>query len=79
MAFATVTGMSLRGAGDTKTVLRATIVCAVVVRLAATYFFAIVLGFGLVGIWMGSTADWMCRSAMLGVAYARGEWRRVRV
>jgi multidrug resistance protein, MATE family len=79
MAFATVTGMGLRGAGDTRTVLGATLVCAVFIRLIATYVFAITLGFGLVGIWMGSTSDWVCRSALLGVAYARGRWRRVKV
>jgi putative MATE family efflux protein len=79
MAFATVTGMSLRGAGDTRTVFGATVVCAVAVRLAATYLFAVTLRLGLVGVWMGSTADWVCRSAMLGLAYARGDWRRVRV
>jgi putative MATE family efflux protein len=79
VAFATVTGMGLRGAGDTRTVLGVTLVSTLVVRLAATYLFAIVLGYGLVGVWMGSTADWICRSGMLAVAYARGRWRRVRV
>ena len=79
MAFATVTGMSLRGAGATRTVLVVTVICAVVIRLTATYFFAITLGLGLVGVWMGSTADWVCRSALLAVAYARGRWRGVKV
>jgi Na+-driven multidrug efflux pump len=54
-------------------------VTAVVVRLAATYFFAVTLGLGLVGVWMGSTSDWVCRSVLLGVAYARGKWQRVPV
>jgi putative MATE family efflux protein len=79
MAFAMVTGMSLRGAGDTRTVLLATVVCALVVRLAATYVFAIPLGLGLAGVWMGSTADWMVRSVMLAAAYRRGRWRALRV
>jgi putative MATE family efflux protein len=79
MAFGTVMGMGLRGAGDTRTVLGVTLVAAVGVRLAATYFFAVTLGLGLVGVWMGSTSDWVCRSVLLGVAYARGRWRRVRV
>ena len=79
MAFATVAGMSLRGAGDTRTVLGVTVWCAVLVRLAATWFFAITLGLGIVGVWMGSTSDWVCRSVMLGIAYARGRWRGVRV
>lgn len=79
MAFATVTGMGLRGAGATRTVLVVTVICAVVIRLSATYLFAITLGWGLVGVWMGSTCDWVCRSAMLAVAYRRGRWRAVRV
>ena len=79
MAFATVMGMGLRGAGDTRTVLSVTVVAAVGVRLAATYLFAVTMGLGLVGVWMGSTADWVCRSILLGAAYARGKWRVVRV
>jgi multidrug resistance protein, MATE family len=79
MAFATVAAMALRGAGDTRTVLASTVVCVVVVRLAATYLFAVTLGLGLAGVWMGSTADWICRAGILGAAYARGRWRRVRV
>ena len=77
MAFATVIGMGLRGAGATKTVLGVTLVCSLGVRLAATWFFAVTLGLGLFGVWVGSTADWVVRSVLLGVAYARGGWRRV--
>jgi multidrug resistance protein, MATE family len=76
MAFATVVGMGLRGAGDTKTVLWTTLVCSVCVRLGVTYVGAIALGWGLVGVWIGSTADWVVRSVLLGIAFARGQWRR---
>jgi putative MATE family efflux protein len=77
MAFATVIGMGLRGAGATKTVLGVTLVCSLFVRLAATWFFAVTLGMGLFGVWLGSTADWVVRSVLLGIAYARGGWRKV--
>lgn len=79
MAFATVIGMSLRGAGDTRTVLVVTILCSVVVRLGATWIFAMTLGYGLVGVWMGSTADWLLRTLLLGAAWMRGRWRTVEV
>jgi Na+-driven multidrug efflux pump len=49
------------------------------VRLGATWFFAVTLGLGLVGVWLGSTADWMVRTGLLGAAYLRGRWRHVKV
>jgi putative MATE family efflux protein len=79
MAFATVVSMALRGAGATRTVLAATLVSSFAVRLGATWLFAITLDQGLLGVWMGSTADWICRSVVLGAAWARGRWRHATV
>jgi Na+-driven multidrug efflux pump len=79
MALAVVTAMGLRGAGDTRTVLGATAVCALGVRLAATWTLAMTLGLGLTGVWLGSAADWIVRAGVLAAAYGRGRWRRRRV
>jgi putative MATE family efflux protein len=68
MAVAIVMGQALRGAGKTRTALLISLVGAVCVRLSATWLFAIVLGLGLPGVWLGSTCDWLVRSILLFVA-----------
>jgi putative MATE family efflux protein len=71
MAVGIVLAQSLRGAGRTRDALGVSVVGAVIVRLSATWLFAITLGLGLSGVWMGSTLDWIVRSALYVVLGAR--------
>ena len=71
MAVAMVLAQSLRGAGRTREALGVSVIGAVLVRLSATWLLAITMGFGLAGVWLGSTLDWMVRSVLLGVIWRR--------
>lgn len=79
MAYAMVLRMGLRGAGATRTVLLVTLVGTFFVRLPMSYLGAVHFGWGLTGIWVGSTLDWVVESALLLVVFRRGAWRDARV
>ncbi len=79
MASATVMGESMRGAGATRSTFVVSLVSGVGVRVAVTYLAAFVFDLGLVGVWIGSTVDWMVRTLLFGVLFARGGWLASRV
>ncbi len=76
MAFATVIRMGLRGAGATRAVLALTLLGALAVRLPATWLFALHLDLGLLGVWMGSTLDWIVQAGACALLFFRGGWKR---
>jgi Na+-driven multidrug efflux pump len=55
----------------------AAIVGPLVVRLGLCWTFAFYLEWGLLGIWVGSTCDWLVRGIYLTVVFARGRWRSI--
>lgn len=46
-------------------------------RVPAVYLLAIVLGWGLAGVWTGTALDWTARAATSYVLYRRGRWKQV--
>ena len=71
MAIGIVLSQSVRGAGRTREALFVSVAGAIVVRISATWFFGHAMGLGLVGVWIGSTLDWMVRSALLAWVASR--------
>lgn len=70
---------ALRGAGDTASPMWAALIGPVMVRLLACYVLAYPLGLGLLGIWMGSTLDWLIRTVFLGRIFRAGRWQSIDV
>jgi Na+-driven multidrug efflux pump len=77
MAITDVYAGALRGAGDTRTPMLAAIVGPFLIRLTTCWYFAFEMDLGLLGIWIGSTADWAVRSIWLYSAFVRGRWKTI--
>ena len=70
---------SLRGAGDMRTPMYATLLGVLFFRVPIVYLFAVVLGWGLDGVWVGTALDWTARAALLYFLFHRGAWKKIRL
>jgi Na+-driven multidrug efflux pump len=68
---------SLRGAGDTRSPMLVALVGPIAIRITGCWLLAFHLGWGLQGIWIATTADWIVRSVILCVIWNRGRWKTV--
>jgi Na+-driven multidrug efflux pump len=68
---------SLRGAGDTRSPLYVSLVGVLFFRVPVVYLLAIVLGWGLAGVWLGTALDWAARAATSYFLFRRGGWKLV--
>ncbi len=64
----------LRGSGDTKLPMFATLIGMWGIRLASSAFFIFVLHLGLTGAWLGMGCDLIARSAVLYLRYRKKDW-----
>ncbi len=76
---AIVLAHGMRGAGDTRGPMLLTAVSTYVVRLPLTYLFGIVLGWGLLGVWLGMSIELLVRGSIFIARYLRGRWLSVEV
>lgn len=70
---------ALRGAGDTRYTMLASIVGGLCVRVPGAYIGGILLEGGLIGAWCGMWADNIVRCALGLIRYLHGGWQRIRV
>jgi putative MATE family efflux protein len=69
----------LRGAGDTRWPLYITFVAVWAIRLTLAYLLAVVLGWGLAGIWTGVVCDQVVRTLLIDYRFRTGHWKTISV
>jgi putative MATE family efflux protein len=65
---------ALRGAGDTRTPFYARLLGSFVFLLGASYLLAVPLGYGLLGVYVGTVLSYACWAAVAGAGFVWGDW-----
>lgn len=69
----------LRGAGDTGYTALASIISVTVVRSIFSYICGYILGWGIVGIWLGVLADQIARFLFGSIRFKMGKWTEIHI
>lgn len=69
----------LRGAGDTFYTAVASTISVTVIRTAVSYLGGYVLGFGIIGIWLGVLGDQVSRFLFASVRFRAGKWTKIKI
>ena len=69
----------LRAAGDVKFAMYSAIFCTVVLRTALSFFLALQLNMGVIGIALAMGIDWTVKAALDLLRYRGGKWRSLKV
>ncbi len=74
-----ITSGCLKGAGDTKYVAKVAFISVAIIRPLAAWTFCYPLGLGLVGAWIGTLSDQLCRNVMNSTRFRSGKWAEIKL
>lgn len=67
---------ALRAANDVKFTMLASISTMWIFRIGLSYVLAVNCGYGVIGVWVAMTVDWLARAVVFICRFASGKWRR---
>ena len=70
-----ITPAALRATGDVVFPMVVSVATMIVLRLVLSYIFGIVLGFGILGVWVAMYIDWIGRSLFFIPRLLNGKWK----
>lgn len=68
---------TLRAAGDVKVTLVISLLSMWIFRVGFSFFLGRNLGWGVFGIWVAMTIDWLFRAILFGLRYRGGKWQEI--
>jgi Na+-driven multidrug efflux pump len=77
MALSSILGGGLQGAGDTIGTMWVISIAMWFVRLPLSYFLAVTLGYGALGVWVAMVASMTCQGILMALRFHRGRWKNL--
>ena len=69
----------MRAAGDVKFTMYVSIFATAVCRVVFSYLFGVLMGMGIIGVWLAMGVDWAIRSAFFFYRFKSGAWKNFQV
>lgn len=69
----------LRGAGDTAYTAAASTISVTIIRTFVSWFCGYVLGWGIIGIWLGVLGDQVSRYLFASIRFRQGKWTKIKI
>jgi MATE family multidrug resistance protein len=79
MALSLILGGSLQGAGDTRGTMGVVIFSMWLIRLPLAFLFALVLGYGAVGVWAAMITSMTIQGTLMARRFYQGRWKHLQV
>ncbi len=70
---------SLRAAGDVRYTMVIGIGSMLIFRLGSGILFGVIMGLGVIGVWMAMGMDWLARSVAFTLRYKSGRWEKMNI
>lgn len=67
---------TLRAAADVKFAMILSIISMWIFRIGFSVVLGVYLHWGVFGVWVAMTIDWLFRAVSFTIRYARGKWKR---
>ena len=74
-----ITSGCLKGAGDTKYVAKVAFISVAIIRPISAYMLCYPLALGLIGAWVGTLCDQLCRNVLNTSRFKSGKWTQIKI
>lgn len=70
---------TFRAAGDTQFPMKVSVACMLICRVGFSYLLGVMLGMGVIGVWLGMFGDWIVKGVIFLMRFRSRKWQSYRL